>query len=89
MKHQEKKEAFVDKLGLPKDLLLGSAILTVTGQREAYIENYRGIIEYTSGQIRIQTKTCQIIICGQNLCIDYYSNEEMKISGCIFEIKYC
>lgn len=89
MKYQEKKEALVESLGLPKDLLLGSVILSVTGQKEAYIENYRGIIEYTAQQIRLQTKTCQLIIQGENLCIDYYSNEEMKITGCIYEIKYC
>lgn len=89
MKYQEKKEALVESLGLPKDLLLGSVILTVTGQKEAYIENYRGIIEYTSKQIRLQTKNCQLMIQGQNLCIDYYSNEEMKITGIIHEIKYC
>lgn len=89
MKYQEKKEALVEHLGLPRDLLLGSVILTVTGQKEACIENYRGIIEYTPAHIRLQTKTCQLIIGGQNLCIDYYSSEEMKITGTICEIKYC
>lgn len=89
MKLNSPKEALVESLGLPKDLLLGSSILTVTGQKEAYVENYRGIIEYTTNQIRLQTKTCQLLICGCNLSIDYYSNEEMKITGTIQEIKYC
>ena len=84
-----RKENLVESLQLPKDLLLGSVLLTITGQKEAYIENYRGIIEYTSQQIRLQTKTCQLIIIGCNLSIDYYSNEEMKITGMIYEIKYC
>ncbi len=86
---KSKKEALVDNLQLPKDLLLGSVLLSVTGQTEAYVENYRGIVEYSSCCIRLQTKTCQLIIQGENLYIEYYTNEEMKITGLFSEIKYC
>ncbi len=89
MKFPSSKENLVESLQLPKDLMLGSVILTVTGQKEAYVENYRGIIEYTTRQIRLQTKTCQLLICGCDLSIDYYSNDEMKITGMIQDIKYC
>ena len=41
------RERMAEKLKLPKDLVMGAAVLTVTGHSEAYIENYRGIIEYT------------------------------------------
>lgn len=81
-------ENVADTLKLPKDLLLGAAILTVTGQCEAYIENYSGIIEYTDKKIKLQTKTCRIEICGDRLKIIYYTNDEMKITGQIEEIKY-
>lgn len=81
-------ENVADTLMLPKDLLLGAAILTVTGQCEAYVENYSGIIEYTDKKIKLQTKTCRIVICGNELKIIYYTNDEMKITGQIEEIKY-
>lgn len=81
-------ENVADTLKIPKDLLLGAAILTVTGQCEAYVENYNGIIEYTDKKIRLQTKTCRIEICGNDLKIIYYTNDEMKITGQIEEIKY-
>lgn len=86
---RSKKEALVENLQLPKDLLLGSVLLSVTGRNEAYIENYRGIIEYSSNRIRLQTKTCQLIILGEELYIEYYTNDEMKITGFFCEIKYC
>lgn len=83
------REQMAEKLKLPKDLVMGAAVLTVTGRSEAYIENYRGIIEYTEKRIRLQTKTCQMTLCGEHLHIDYYTEDEMKISGEIGEIRYC
>ncbi|MEG1847329.1 MAG: YabP/YqfC family sporulation protein [Lachnospiraceae bacterium] len=83
-----RKEKVVDSLNLPKDLLLGASILTVIGSHEACIENYKGIIEYTEESIVIQGKNCQICFRGRQLSIDYYTNEDMKISGCIAEIHY-
>ena len=39
-------EKLVDALQLPKDLCLGALNIRIIGQYEAYIENYRSIIEY-------------------------------------------
>ncbi|KAB1439577.1 YabP/YqfC family sporulation protein [Candidatus Galacturonibacter soehngenii] len=87
-KNNRLMENVADTLKLPKDLLLGAAILTVTGQCEAYVENYSGIIEYTDKKIKLQTKTCRIEINGDRLMVVYYTNDEMKIIGQIDEIKY-
>ena len=38
---------------LPKDVALGMPVLTVLGQMELSLENYRGIIEYTDTLVRI------------------------------------
>lgn len=85
---RSKKEELISSLQLPKDLMLGAVILTVTGQHEAYVENYRGIIEYTNQVIKLQTKTCRVCINGKHLAIEYFTNDEMKITGEIGEIKY-
>ena len=83
------KEEMTDALNLPKDLMLGAAIITITGKHEAYVENYMSLIEYTEELIRIQTKTCKLEIHGIHLYISYYTNDEMKITGEIQEVKYC
>lgn len=83
---RQRRERVVESLSLPKDLVLGSAILTVTGNSDLYIENYKGILAYEDCCILLQTKTCRIRIEGRNLSIDYYNNEDMKISGCIKQI---
>lgn len=73
---------------MPKDVALGAPILTVTGQTELMVENYRGILEYTELMVRVQTKAGQIKITGKRLQIDYYTNDEMKITGRIRQIEY-
>lgn len=82
------KELIVESLKLPKDTMLGAAIVTITGNREAFIENYKGILEYTTESIVLQGKNCKICFEGRRLSIDYYTNEDMKISGSIDAVRY-
>ena len=81
-------EQVIEQLELPKDFLLGEAIITVTGRRELLIENYKGILNYEDSFIKIQAKNCRILITGRRLSIDYYTNEEMKITGFFEQIQY-
>ena len=70
-----------DAANLPKDVVLGVPILTLTGHYEVNIENYRGILEYTEQLIRINVRSGQIRITGKSLEINYYTTTEMKITG--------
>lgn len=99
MKAREKKHgqeidgrSFKNKVAeaseMPKDVVLGMPVLTVTGQLEMSLENYRGILEYTEALVRIQTKIGQIRITGKNLQVAYYTNDEMKVTGRIESIEY-
>ena len=82
------REQVIEQLELPKDFLLGEAIVTITGRGELLIENYKGILNYEDSFIKIQAKNCRIVITGKCLSIDYYTNEEMKISGFFDQIQY-
>ena len=59
------KEEFTESLQLPKDLMLGAVIVTATGNREVYVENYKGILEYSEDKVKLQTKHCNLTICGK------------------------
>ena len=85
--YQRRKEELADALKLPGDSL-GASIITVTGDKELLIENYRGIITYNETKMLIQGKTEKICICGENLKIDYYTNEDMKVCGKIQNIQF-
>ena len=82
------KEKWVNSLQLPKDVCMGALRVTLTGNSEVWIENYRGILEYTGERILLQARTCQVCLEGSRLSIDYYTNEDMKISGNIVSLTY-
>ena len=82
------REKMEQGLELKENLPFQSAILTVTGRREALIENYKGILIYEDSFIKIQTKNCRILIRGNHLLISYYTSEEMRITGFIDSISY-
>ncbi len=50
------RERFAAAANMPKDVVLGASVVTVIGNGEISIENYRGILEYTGELIRVQTK---------------------------------
>ena len=81
-------EQVIEQLELPKDFVLKDALVTITGRRELLIENYKGILIYEDSFIKIQAKNCRIEITGTHLNIDYYTNEEMKITGFLQQIQY-
>lgn len=82
------QEKIVEGLNLPKDLMLGVPVVTLTGNHEAIVINYKGILEYENNLIRLQTKHEKITIEGNDLLIDYYTGEEMKIAGRISGVYY-
>lgn len=82
------KHRVSDAANIPKDVILGVPLLRLIGREEFYIENYRGILEYTDTLIRIQTKIGQIHLTGHRLEIHYYTNDEMKVIGNIDKLEF-
>ena len=85
---KQKKVKLFETLQLPKDVCLGTMRVTLTGNTEAWIENYKGLLEYSENMVLLQGKNCQVCFEGASLTIDYYTNEDMKISGCIHNVRY-
>lgn len=77
-----------ESLKMPKDLVYGDVLIQVSGRHEVYVENYKNIIEYTENSIRLQTKNGKLSIKGKQLHIEYYTGDEMKITGYLSEFKY-
>lgn len=92
MKKEREKETLKERLtaatNMPRDVVLGDSVVTIIGNEEICVENYRGILEYTQELIRIQTKKAQIRLRGQGLKIEYYLNDEMKITGTLYSLEY-
>lgn len=86
--NQSKTDFLMESLQLPKDILRGDMRITLTGNREVWIENYKGILEYSEECILLQGKNGRVQFEGKRLTISYYTNEDMKLTGRIMSIKY-
>lgn len=80
-------ERFAEAYSLPKDVVVNATLLHMIGKTDIYLENFKGIISYTCHEVLIKGHDCKYCICGNCLTIAYYSNEDMKISGQIQEVK--
>ncbi len=84
---QSAGERFADAFSLPKDMVVNATLFHMVGGSELFVENFKGIISYTCHNIVIKGNHVKYCISGDCLLIDHYSNEDMKISGRIKEVK--
>lgn len=78
----------IKTLDLPQDLFLGLSNISLSGNREIYITNHRGILSYGQEEMVILIKDYQIQIKGKSLCIISYSKEELTIQGYIRSMEF-
>lgn len=81
-------ERAADAWGVPKDVIMNIPRLTISGDKEIYIENHKGILEYTDNEIRISTAMGIVRVCGKNLIIDRIRLEDIVISGSFTKVEY-
>lgn len=43
---------------------------------------------YTDTMVKVQARTCKVIVHGARLAIAYYTSEEMKITGQIQSLEF-
>ena len=88
MEKEQIKKKLASAASMPKDVIMGASVVTVLGMSEVCIENYSGITEYTDTLVRIRTKHGQRQLKGSCLEIEFYTNDEMKITGSINLIEF-
>jgi sporulation protein YqfC len=82
MKRSENlKNSIAEALEMPKDIVLDLPKIIMVGNLQVVIENHKGIIEYTSNQIRIYTKLGTLRILGKSLLLKNIVLEEIVIVG--------
>ena len=59
--------------------------VTIVGGEDIWIENYKGILEYSEDMVRLSNNIC---IFGQNLSIEEITAEDILIVGKIKNIEF-
>jgi len=82
------KEKITDLLQLPSEVVLNLPRISIIGNKEVYIENYKGIIEYKEVCIRINTNIGIVRIGGRNLTVKNITSEDICVLGVIEEVEF-
>ena len=73
---------------IPGDAIGSRPKVTAIGRGEVMIENFKGIMDFQEGMIRINTQNGVIKVMGTNLNIREITSEEIIIGGKISNIDY-
>lgn len=77
-----------DVFELPKDLVLDLPRLIIIGQRELYLENHKGIIEYSDTCIKVNLARGYLEIEGEEMEIKLIMQDEISIIGRISGLRF-
>lgn len=65
----------------PPELVSNAPRLICTGREETIIEGHSGLFSYETSCIRVRTRMGVWTVEGENLLIEYFGTEDLKIKG--------
>ncbi len=75
-------------LDIPADTRGGLLHIEMTGNREVFIENHKGILELTDNEVQLNAGKGTVKILGQRLCVLAMNGEEIRLSGQIDSVSF-
>lgn len=84
----DSREKIIEKLDLPKDILLDIPKISIIGDKEITIENHKGIAVFERNVIKINTNTNPIEIKGEGFEIVFIGAATITIKGKFTSILY-
>ncbi len=75
-------------LELPDEIVFDMPFISLRGRKEAVIENYKSVLEYSSEKIRIDTSAGRLAVSGAELTIKCIDIQSVVISGRISCIEF-
>lgn len=59
------------------------------GNEGLYVDGYKKVLGYCSKQVDLRLKDMDVVICGSDLMLEYFSKNDVKITGDIAKIVFC
>lgn len=83
---RERTEKLREALELPADVVEGAIQVRISGNTEVIIGNHKKLLTYLDTCICLCGNRQKVTICGTRLCIPYYTEEAIRITGRIHSI---
>ncbi len=82
------RERLADAVGISKEILLDTVLLSCIGSRELTLENYKSILAYSDTAIRVKANPRTVEIIGKQLELKTITREMLYITGRIERIGF-
>jgi len=79
---------FAEALEIPQDALLDLPRITMIGDAQLYLENHKGIIEYSTEKIRVSVLGGSLEIIGKDLTLKNIKPDEIAAYGTIKQLVF-
>jgi sporulation protein YqfC len=66
----------------------GCLRVTLLDNTHAFIENHRGVLEYTARRVCIRTPMMNVTVGGQGLVLERFGRDDVVIRGDIYQVQY-
>ncbi|MGI5970960.1 MAG: YabP/YqfC family sporulation protein [Oscillospiraceae bacterium] len=88
MENVSLSERAAEKFGLPADVVANTIRLVLTGSRQLYIENHRGVLGLDEYSITVAGGRVNVRIFGSGLRLRAMNRHEMFVTGEFKTIEY-
>lgn len=75
------RHTLADMLEIPGEVALDLPKIILVGNVQAFIENHRGIVEYTGERVRVTVSYGEVCVRGQGLVIRNILPDEICVEG--------
>ena len=75
-------------LDLPQDVVQDLPRITMIGNVQLYVENHRGVLHFSSENLKLELTKGKLEVYGKQLVIRAILSEEVFIEGLIDDVKY-
>ena len=75
-----------DRLELPADIIAGVPRVELIGNGQCSVEPHKGLLEYTTEQIKVSTKSGVVSVIGSDMQIKRMNSECITVCGTIYQI---
>lgn len=82
------KQQFSEILEIPGDVMLDLPKIVLVGNLQVFLENHRGIMEYTPESVRVAVGEGEVEITGEKLQLRNILPEELCVEGQIKSVSF-
>ena len=82
------KRQMSDMLEIPSEIIMDLPKVVLVGDLQVFIENHRGIVEYSAESVRVNVGDYEVAVYGEDLLLRNILPDEICLEGRIKSIQF-